>query len=269
MIRGGGPVRKKMAMPFYGEFGFEVMLWAPWLRAQQVHTVYCRRGHERLYEDFAQQFVPWDAPPEGMPDCHYLLRNGRPIDQRVRMANAVTVHNLPVCSHPTGCPLSVSMPNYRHVELGKGPATFNRDLLFIHARACEKQPERNWPRESWNELLQLIQEAWPSIHIITIGLVTHALDLDGCEDRRGADLGWLADHLRNQVIIGPSSGPLCLALASPVGGIVTWSGNAIEGGKDIECFQREWNPFRVKVAIEPGWQPSPRRAFEMLCTFYQ
>lgn len=259
-----------IAAPFFGEFGWEVSLWAPWLRwkMQRHHphnelTVLCRPGHEYLYEDFAKQvFVRKPPGPVTSIDCQNCWVSGQRITHETYKSIAkaglgrkqmpkgriITPYDLQT-TWETNEPPHLGRRGSYHAYGKRGNK--HEGWVAVHVRACPfKQPERDWPMAKWEELI----EALHIEHVIAVGSLDGSLRPPFAEDFRGRPLRDVCDALAwCQVIVGPSSGPLALAMlcGTPV---VWWSPNI----KDESRFDRLWNPFGVRQQkVENNWDPDP------------
>lgn len=246
------------AAPFLGEFGWEVAVWAPWLRAQVNYvagaelTVFCKPGHEVLYQDFAHRVIGMYQPALPVPDsvdcqnvwvkgarlhpqdyCEIIARKLR--KKTVPGKQVLTPEKMPVIWQNDQPPVSFLCQWYRY---GGDHA---REITVAHMRHSPRNPDRNTPAD-----------AYPPVDVC-IGHPDHADALSGAEDLRGVPLAEVVEILsRAKLVIGPSSGPLALAMlcGAPV---VWWSPNA----KDEKRFDWAWNPFEVKtVCAARKWAPS-------------
>jgi len=263
-----------IALPFRGEFGWLVAMWVPWLRhlCRRVYTggdfiVLCRPGESELFRDFASKVIEIDAAPEvNRVDCANCFVTGhgrwRGEDEirflRPRFADlgwklptkrdSIAPEDLPFRWPPDAPPRPVRAEHIRFCE------SIETDLRWIavHARACLlKQPDRNWPIERWNALVERLLDDFDKV--FAIGTKADAAVPDGAVDIRGMTIGGLMSDLSAcSMLVGPSSGPHALALqcATP---IVWWSGNK----KDVERYESAWNPFKIQnERAGVDWQPS-------------
>ncbi len=233
--------------PFLGEFGWEVSVWAPFLRFQSKAsggsemTVLCKPGHEALYADFANKVigVP-DLPKVDRTDCVTAWVNGvrlraqdyeRLIAEHLRRkrapARSWNPHAMPVEWLPDVPPVALHRDWYRY-----GDHTLKRELVVAHIRKSEQHPERNTS-----------PNLFPGEVEVCVGSKDAAMSIPhlSVEDMRGIPLiDLIAIFNRAKVVIGPSSGPLALAMlcGAPV---VWWSPNTKDGPR----FKHMWNPFGV------------------------
>ena len=261
-----------VAAPFVGEFGWEVAMWAPWLRWMRnehrtvTFDVLCKPGHQALYADFATRVIPVKEMPDILQvDCAnaFVRVNGR-----LRREDYVEWVKRELEGHKTGTvkkgrvytPLDIYYdwnggrpPILRQridVPYGSDAKIVKKPFIAVHARAHQKQPDRNWlPREKWDELMDELDGE----QVIAIGALGHSLCPRGAMDLRGRPLGGVMDLLSQcRVIVGPSSGPLHLANACRVP-VVWWSGNQ----KDEERYATAWNPYHLpNRRVGVTWQPS-------------
>ncbi len=254
-----------IAAPFLGEFGWEVSLWVPWLRHQMQHhyqgrdlTVLCRPGHQYLYEDFCEKAMTFEVAKQTKADCQnvwldghrltkkdYLTMAAVALRQRLVPKDTITPHDLRV--HWQGDnPPTLRQSEYRPY----GSREKQEGWIAVHARMSETNPVRNWAWNAWDKLLS----EFPVEHIIAVGTKEASHAPPDTEDLRGHSLREVCDAIsRCQLIVGPSSGPLALAMlcCTPV---VWWSGNL----KDQPRFKNAWNPFNVPtIQVATSWDPDP------------
>lgn len=254
-----------VAAPFLGEFGWEVAMWAPWLRwvkrdrRHSTFTVLCRPGHGALYKDFANEIVEVEAPGIIRSDCqnafmqdvgrmarqHYIDLMPSMLGKKVPKNRVYTPLDMTYTWPPKKAPRLILESHYDYSthEPVKGQ-------VVIHPRWCEdKQPERNWPMEWWCELIERLAPK----KVFTIGSTKGAMAFADAVDMRGADLATVIRTISQcEFGIGPSSGPLHLmnACKRPV---FWWSGNE----KDVDRYGSAWNPHRVaNVQCGTSWQPT-------------
>jgi|TARA_R110000796_G_scaffold53953_1_gene126359 hypothetical protein len=249
-------MKKLIAGPFVGEFGWELFCWQGVLRTlSKTHDktiIYCRPGMEKLYLDFADEIITY-LPPNYEPNCHFnthidenipvpsISPNDTYIGPNTRLVD-YTQHTSPPFT-----------PNISQEFIKFGEGTRKNNVVLIHARSTNKVNTgvRNWPIEKWEELVNhLIQLRYI---VISIGSKDASSHIKNTEDKRGVDLDELANIMSvSTFTMGPSSGPLHLAAlcGSP---IVVWSGSNVNQKR----YENDWNPFKVKVrANHINWNPS-------------
>lgn len=251
----------QIAAPFFGEFGWEVSLWAPWLRWQMKQFtgrdlhVFCRAGHEYLYEDFAHQVYNRDRPEITKVDCQNAWINGERIRQitYVSMCQTLGQKQKKKGSIFTPLDLQTTWHGNEPPHLGKRGIYHRygkpngRIGIAIHARGSSRNPERNWSAHKWDAIAGMTEG-----NLCSVGHPAHSIHVRGTEDLRGLPLKALCELIScSQVVIGPSSGPLALAMLcnTPV---VWWSPNS----KDVPRFETLWNPFHVEqTKAADTWDP--------------
>jgi ADP-heptose:LPS heptosyltransferase len=161
-----------------------------------------------------------------------------------RSRDTITPMDLRVNWHGDAPP-SLKQGEYRPYGTGKKQDGW----MCVHARQCPgKQPERDWPEFKWAQFLG----EFDMEHVIVVGSKKGSMSFSGCEDLRGQPMLEVCDAIsRCKFIVGPSSGPLALAMlcCTPV---VWWSSNL----KDQPRFQKAWNPFSVEtIQVATHWEP--------------
>ena len=239
------------AGPYVGEFGWELFCWQGYLRQLAVDgsrvIAAARPGHEALYEDFAEEFVPV-VPPEGyMPngnamDGLTLERYSNLVPSEARWINPMNVN----VDWSKDCPW---IEPQKFIPFGDKEAPKNYKIL-IHARdrKWELTSLRNWPEENWDKLVSSFPDSWT---IGCIGTKEEALSC-GSVDLRSLPLKELLQEIsRAELVIGPSSGPIHLASLCRIPHVV-WSGK----DRDVSRYASLWNPFGVRHRMITTWQPN-------------
>jgi hypothetical protein len=254
--------------PFFGEFGWEVAVWVPWLRGRlsqlnlkEVVTIICKSGHEPLYTSMFGAAVKGIDPPKIYNyDCNnvWVDGHGKVNDKfyqelvcffskkRVTTKDLITPLSILLSIKDSGVPVPrdpIYDPYMESIET-------ENNLVTIHARMCpNKQPERNWSADSWAALVHSL----PDRCFAAVGHPDLSILPPGASDYRGRPLAeQMAVIARSTCIVGPSSGPLHLANFCAVPAI-WWSANA----KDIGRYETEWNPFMCKnKKVDGTWVPS-------------
>lgn len=216
---------------WYGEFGWEVMTWAPFCRKEaQGHdhiVVTSFAGTEPLYADFATEFRAHDQtgrsltyPKRYRVDGEYV-RYGRPDQAQVCF-----------------------------------------DVL-IHGRGVTRKNSINY--RAWPALVELLHRKPWSIGWIG-GPQDHVEPLCGF-DLRGRELQKLMDIVaRSKIVIGVSSGLMHLAAACGTD-LVVWGDKRTYFGETLEQrYKVTWNPHNVKVGwlMADDWQPRPETVIEQI-----
>jgi len=216
--------------PWYGEFGWEIMSWAPQLRLQaqgcEKVTVTSFEGMGPLYEDFATEFKSHG-------------QRGRGLDYPKNYRPAGLYHKY---GHPEECGVIF-------------------DVLF-HARGISRKSSINYKR--WDEMLALTKKlpatkaCIGSKSDIKIGMMP---------DMRGLGLQQLMNLIsRAKLVVGVSSGLMHLAAACGTD-LVVWGDRRTYFGETLEKrYKMTWNPFNVKVGwcYDDNFQPEPEQIAEAI-----
>lgn len=247
------------AGPCWGEFGWLVAVWAPWLRAKALDcemVVLCRPGEEGLFEDFAE-VKALDVEPGSIgvtrQHCQHAWRGPKVLAahdyrelvsgiQGIDLDRLLTPYDLKE-DRRSGVPVAPVAKWHRY-----GDEAAERTVTLIHARKLSKHPEYNWSRRNWEDLREYLPD-----DVLAIGSPGGAMCPAGYEDARGLSLRELIGLMsRARVVIGPSSGPLPLAnlCETPV----VWWAPVASGPRR---YGEAWNPFSVQnLLVAPTWTPS-------------
>ena len=250
-----------VAGPWVGEFGYELFRWQGHLRALAPKydrvIVASRPGHELLYKDFAD-FVPVDTDPNPCEGpFNDVNLDPTPYIEKV-FGHIPYYHSIHPCVK-----FSDSQPT-KYIPFGQGSDSMPYDIVF-HARGITIEDQaamvkdhtkmklnRNWPEESWNELVTEFHNH--GFTMACIGDPRSAWKLPHCTDMRGIPLHDLADLLGNSDwIIGPSSGPMHFASLCKCKQLV-WGTPHLHAR-----YEQLWNPFGTYVRLmecDEQWNPS-------------
>jgi heptosyltransferase-1 len=130
-----------------------------------------------------------------------------------------------------------------------------RPYVLIQRRAGDWTPNKNWPDESWNELIQLLSGVGTIIEVGAVdetscpsGLV-HYIDLRGKTTLQEL----IACVAAADVLVGPDSGPMHIAAAVGTPAVV------ILGGYDLrENIAYSGNKILdTRIHCSPCWLRSP------------
>ena len=245
-------MKRLVAGPWVGEFGWELMSWQGYLRAvapQYDEVVVCAPGgHELLYADFRTQYITYDHP--GVKDCWWTRRGTADHTNINRMLAPLGEWLRPSHIVPIG--------EQAFVPFGDASKGRPADVL-VHARAAiGTRPGHAWPEERWAILVQGLLK-----HGLTVAAIgTAAACPAGAEDRRGMLLSSLVNDIAAAgVVIGPSSGPLHLASLCRTPHLV-WTDrlwySAIRAD-NRKRYEELWNPLHTpcRVIDAYGWEPQP------------
>ena len=239
---------KLFAEVWGGEFGWEVAVWVPRLRAMSREydfvEVCCVSGHEALYEDFAD-VISW-------PNNDFVINN-----RNMWLYNEGNSYQFAVGKQGH---TQIVEPN-RDICMGDYPSEYAQygtksgatkyDVL-IHARATDNAGTGYRNYHKWPDVVKLLD----GLRVACIG--TQADYVCG-DDLRGIPLAELCDVMaESRCVVGSSSGPMHLAAfcGTP---IVVWAEDT--GGRVMKNRTRyltTWNPFGVKVEYIDSWQPEPQ-----------
>lgn len=214
---------------WYGEFGWEIMTWAPWCRRQaQGHDqviVTSFAGMAPLYADFATEF--------------------RPNGQTARSLNYPKHYHVDGLHHRYGRPEQVA---------------YHFDVI-IHARGVARKRAINYRR--WRVLADLLMQR--RLSFAWVGGIEDTAEPDCGFDLRHFDLRMLMDVIAaSKVVIGVSSGIMHLAAACGTD-LIVWGDRRTYFGETLETrYKATWNPNNVRVGWidADDWQPEPQRIIE-------
>jgi len=233
-----------LALPFFGDFGHELVRWIPHLRflshRYDATCAWASRDKEYLYQDFTTSLE--NIHPKG--DCCGC-------DAEITVLEPGKQYNRG----------DIEVEYYQY---GKRDRIWTSDLV-IHARADTRNSiggSRNWPVERWQELIRRLREAELVRTVIAIGSPEAAYKVPGTRDMRGVDSRLVADILAStRLCIGPSSGPMHLASLCCAPHLV-WTDSlqwnlGWRKGTNRERYESVWNPFKTPVTVldSCGWQP--------------
>jgi hypothetical protein len=268
------------AGPFLGEFGWEVCIWAPWLRyvsetSREDMVVLCRPGHRWLYQDFAEAFpiienhkpavkkvdacIAWiEGRGKANDELYFeiLRQNLKMTGRKPSRGRHLTPNAVPY-TWTSGTP-SPRLHVARYRKLGKGDPT-GTDVV-VHVRNCDAHhPHRNWKRDSAQTVVSGLRDCGHSV--IAIGTRDGALCPDGAIDYRGQPIAKVCSEIGpTTIVVGPSSGPMHLAQHAGAR-IVLWSGF----DKSRPRYEKDWNPHGCKVDwVGLTWDPDPQLALDVV-----
>jgi hypothetical protein len=219
--------------PWQGEFGWEVMSWAPCCRRDAVGhdevVVTSFAGMAPLYADFATEFKCHDLPhrsldyPKGFEHYH------RPGAIFQRYGN-------------------------------REDAAYCFDIL-LHSRGIARKNSINYQR--WSEVIEGLRKLPVTFAVIGSDQDQRIDPL--ASDERGLELQKLMNLIaRSNLVVGASSGVMHLAAACGTD-LVVWGDAKTRYRQPLEQRYKEtWNPFGVKVGWIDAefWQPEPGQIVE-------
>ena len=242
-----------LAGPWLSEFGWELMTWIPAIRARSRNydktVCICKKGHNYLYEDFADIILNYDK--KGLPDRWLLDGKKVVLPEKFRempfKADIITPRKS-VCNE--------WKREYYKYGWNYGIDGIDNYDLVIHARACEKydRQKRNWPVYKYEALIKILNVE----KVCCVGTDAHYVQ--GTRDLRNIELDDLCDVLVNsKVMLSPSSGPAHLAGLCGCSHVVMTDNTYQKSvkGTNKDRYKKIWNPFMTpcKVLDRHNWQP--------------
>jgi len=261
----GRPSETLFAGPWVGEFGWELMNWQGFLRKlaprYQRVIVSCRAGQEALYADFAHEFVLHDI--RGEANCNRLLRLDTP-EELARVLALV----------PPGADLLRPLGSQPHerqhfVKFGVARTDLATDIV-IHPRGRDHGSDRNWSRENWQRLFELLAPLGLRIGCIGLSNATQKLEGDFIELRDRPLLETLDVLASTRLVVGPSSGPMHLASLCGTPHLVWADLQRYARGQTSRIkYESTWNPLGTKALVLDQWgfQPPPEAIAREIASF--
>jgi ADP-heptose:LPS heptosyltransferase len=262
-------MKRLVAGPWNGEFGWELFAWHAYIRSLSRkfdHTTIISRNNSRaLYEDFADEFVAYE-PSGGLSDSFFMQN----VDIRTCFKEAVEENNITlVAGTSIALPRRIGIPPHthytQHVIFGDhtikpeyicfGSENKRKYDYIFHIRERELRKEDNWSIENWQKLSKLLGNK----KIACIGTKEESGHIEGTEDLRDIKLSELFTILRNsECAFGSSSGPMHLASLCGLPHVV-WS---IPQNK--VRYEENWNPLKTKVLFNSdfSWHPTPEYIYD-------
>jgi hypothetical protein len=232
--------------PWAGEFGWELMTWQAWCRAQahKYKKVYvCSYPDmEFLYRDFAN-FIPHNYPKRGLS-----WENLSHIEKVTgyEIPGDVTKQILPYKRY--------RVPDQEFVQFGGPHYPAQTIKYFIHARGIKKGG-KNWPLDRWQKLVSL----FPPNSVASVGSpVDH--HIEGSVNLKGIPLEELCYYFAGaKMVIGQSSGVMHLATLCKAPIVVWGDARTYFGEKLDQRYRVTWNPFNspVQFIYDDDWNPDP------------
>ena len=217
-----------IAGPFCGELGWELMRWQGHLRYLGAKVVFCEKGHEYLYQDFAEVY-------------------------QNEMVSVVRNKWMPTEEHSYYYIPSKKICEAKHLKqkfIQYGTEGKTGYDVVIHARNLGK-PHPDWPNEKWLHL----QYALHGCSVAYVGSVHGARAwFSGGEDKRGIGIEDLCDIMRNsKLFIGESSGPAHLASLCGLSHLVItdrkkWNLGG-KKGRNWTRYTDYWNPLGTPAYV--------------------
>lgn len=250
-------MKKLVAGPWVGEFGWELMSWQGWLRAMAPaydRVVVCApAGHKVLYGDFAHEYVPHAI--RGKKDCWRMVKfadqpfHFSKITKQLERLGGTWVR-------PKGF---VRPSEQRFVAYGDAASVSPRHRcdVLLHARhPVGKRPYHAWDREDASRVACTLSGL--GLKVGCIG--TEAYAVAGASDLRGLPLDRLVDIIAAAgAVVSPASGPILLSglCRTP---FVCWTDNGYRSAvraRDATRIKGVWNPLETpcRVLVDKRWKP--------------
>jgi len=244
------------AGPWCGEFGWELFCWQGYLRKLSKNfgkvIVASRTGHEFLYEDFADEFYPYDTPASEANMWYGELDGHRRHEflKQFEFNKYVEPFNIGYgMSNGEAIIFGDKFYNQEYIKYSANTIDEHYDLI-VHPRNKIIGAERNWDKDNWQKLVDgLLKEGYSVAEIGT----EEAFELDGVKDYRNISIRDTVSLInRTKLVAGQSSGPLHLASLAGTPHLV-WSDIGNE-----PRYKKDWNPHGTEVIFcsKRGWNPT-------------
>lgn len=274
-------MKKLFAGPWIGEFGWELFTWQAYIRAiakgYDFVTVCSRPDRKFLYEDFADEFIPFipSSNDVSMWACYNIdekeiLNLAPPPDVKWIEPRAFLFKLRKDQKDQIGLtPLQTFTPqNQKFISYGISSKDKSFDIV-IHARnRMDKKawPAKNWPIDYWEKLVTHFNK----FRIACVGHPDASRNVPGTIDLRGIPLKELADILASSnLCVGASDGILNFAALCKTPRII-WTSQG-EATKNIDRHTKCWNPFNIyaEVLSHPTWRPEPSIVIEAIEKYFE
>lgn len=239
------------AGPWYGEWGWEIMVWQPYLRriSHEVDKMYiCTfAGMEALYTGF-------HCPVEFVPHSH----PGRALEWRDKS----------FCEYVVPDDVTEEIDPIKKYRLDAGEAEYIRygspvdreiEVLF-HGRGISKASFKNYPLDRWAEIAKHFPRS------ASVG-TDQDIQIPETEDKRGLPLSELMDLMAGaRIIVGQSSGVMHLASLCGTRQVV-WGDDKTHFSESLEQrYRQTWNPFGTPITwVEAeNWKPPTKKVIQSI-----
>lgn len=248
---------KLFAGPWIGELGWELFGWQAYIRTLSKDydevIVSSRPGHELLYEDFCDRFVPYDP---GSWNCSFNRCFIERKDWWVLHHNYISLSDQLLVGILSK---QIRVNGAQFISFGSYDKSCNYDVI-IHARNCN-DGYKNWPLDNWKCVCEALL-----LKVACVGISGFAYPINFVDQKMDLNLRELANLLASsRVIVGPSSGPMHFATLCNCPQIVWFddSKNCI-----LPRYKKKWNPFNVSnVVIDNTWQPGSNEIIDKVLKF--
>ena len=261
------------AGPFVGEFGWELFQWQGYIRTlskQFDKTIVASRPFSKvLYEDFCDEFIPFDPNTyecAGWTNYFYKYRGG--LHEKYNPDKFLYID-----TESDGIDFTSSVKPTM-ISYGSKNKDKKYPDVIIHARMVTMKDiykqSRNWTLHNCQEFVKkLISNG---ITVGSIGISKQSMYISGTDNYMDIDLSDLANVLANtKMIIGPSSGPMHFATLCRCPQFLWTSNKPLLGQGNRENYISKWNPFNTKVRVydDEGWNPSVDNIYNGVMDFYE
>jgi len=245
-----------LAGPWIGEFGWELFCWQGHIRTiapdYKKVIIASRAGHEFMYEDFADEFVPVIIPPNAQSDswfCRGMPENfAQTLITNIKYDVRIPAKNIGFLMYANGVPQKSTLfgsQNFIKFESNTLDKSFD---ILVHPRNRDLGADRNWNKEKWQELINQLSEKYS---IGTIG-TDEAFELENTTDCRNVSVHDTVSLMnRTKLVVGQSSGPLHLASLATTPHLV-WS-----SAHNKDRYEKYWNPFNTPVYFYSNYEWNP------------
>ena len=256
-------MKRLVAGPWVGEFGWELFLWNGYIRSMSLkfdETICIGRSSSfYIYKDFCDKYINFDARYFGsdMWKLDNLNFDKNFLNNFIKMSknDFILTPKKYFKGHPADIsflsPLNINgiSTTPKYIKYGKNSSHKKKKLVF-HARArADVRKGDNWDLKKWTFISKKYGK---NFEIYSIGTKGASFFVPGTKDFRDRNLESVCNLLSESLaIIGPSSGPMHLASLCSTSQIV-WSGNL----KNKVRYEKNWNPFFSKVFYIDKANPS-------------
>jgi ADP-heptose:LPS heptosyltransferase len=242
------------AGPWLGEFGWELLSWQGFVRRQSRHyektVVYCPKGREALYADFATEIIPHTFKGTSETD--------RMLEKEVMAEAQASARALIPAGADHLRPLGFQ-PRSRQefIAYGTRRPELETDILF-HPRGRSFGAYRNWDDAKWKQLVDRL--AALGLRLGCLGVRAATANVEGpFVDHRDKPLSETLDIIASaRLVLGPSSGPMHLASLCRTPHLVwTDRGRHARGHSNRSKYETWWNPLKTQALVldEDGFDP--------------
>lgn len=226
--------------PWIGEFGWEIMTWQAWCRAEakKYEKAYVCSFSDMapLYQDFAE-FVPHD-------------QTGRALDWHKKENIDKVQFDMPPDVTAQILPFKQYRAQGEFIRFGFPIEGYN---YLLHARGI-KRGGKDYPVDRWFKLAHNLEG--------TVASIGSSLDhhIPGTADMRGIALNELMDIMAGcDCVIGQSSGVMHLSCLCAPRAVVWGDSRTYFNETLMERYTNTWNPFKtpVKFIFDDNWNPDP------------